>query len=45
MTPEQLAALKSDPVLRARLAKKMALDCFRNTVLEDQFAAASEYRE
>jgi hypothetical protein len=35
MTPKQLAELKNDPTLRARLAKLMARDCFRNTILED----------
>src|SRR5712671_6804988 len=35
MTPEQLAELKTDAILRKRLAKKMAHDCFRNTELED----------
>ncbi|ANV99355.1 hypothetical protein [Bradyrhizobium icense] len=35
MTPEQLAELKTDAILRARLAKLMARDCFRNTMLED----------
>jgi hypothetical protein len=35
MTPEQLADLKDDATLRKRLAKLIARDCFRNTVLED----------
>jgi len=35
MTPDQLAELKNDATLRARLAKRMARDCFRNTILED----------
>lgn len=35
MTPEQLAELKNDATLRKRLAKRMARDCFRNTILED----------
>jgi hypothetical protein len=35
MTPKQLAALKSDELVRKRLAKLMALTCFRNTELED----------
>jgi hypothetical protein len=35
MTPDQLAELKTDATLRKRLAKKMAHDCFRNTILED----------
>src|SRR5262249_20400945 len=39
MTPEQLAELKTDAILRKRLAKKMAHDCFRNTKLEDMHAA------
>jgi hypothetical protein len=39
MTPDQLADLKNDATLRKRLAKKMAHDCFRNTILEDLHAA------
>ena len=35
MTPEQLADLKDDTILRKRLAKLIARDCFRNTILED----------
>jgi hypothetical protein len=35
MTPDQLAELKDNATLRKRLAKLMARDCFRNTVLED----------
>jgi hypothetical protein len=35
MTPDQLGELKDDATLRARLAKRMARDCFRNTILED----------
>ena len=35
MTPEQLAELKDNELLLKRLAKLMALKCFRNTVLED----------
>src|SRR5215813_10616238 len=35
MQPEQLAQLKGDEVLRKRLAKIMARDCFRNTKLEE----------
>ena len=35
MTPEQLEDLKDDATLRKRLAKLIARDCFRNTVLED----------
>jgi hypothetical protein len=40
MTPEQLAAIKSNDDLRKRMAKWMAHDCFRNTgELEDMHAA------
>lgn len=39
MTPSQLAELKSNEVVRKRLAKRMAHDCFRNTKLEDLHAA------
>ena len=35
MHPEQLAELKTNETLRKRLAKLMALQCFRNTKLED----------
>jgi hypothetical protein len=35
MTPDQFAELKQDATLRKRLAKRMARDCFRNTILED----------
>jgi hypothetical protein len=35
MTPKQLAELKRDELVRKRLAKLMALTCFRNTKLED----------
>jgi len=35
MTPEQFAELKTNDALRKRLAKLMALQCFRNTKLED----------
>jgi hypothetical protein len=38
MRPEQLAELKSNETLRKRLAKLMALQCFRNTKLEDLHA-------
>ena len=38
MTPDQLAELKNNPTLRARLAKRIARDCFRNTILEDYHA-------
>ena len=40
MNPDQLAELKSNEVVRKRLAKLMARDCFRNsTKLEDIHAA------
>jgi hypothetical protein len=35
MQPEQLAELKSNEVLRKRLAKLMAQFCFRNTKIEE----------
>jgi hypothetical protein len=35
MTPDQLAEVANNEVLRGRLAKLMARSCFRNTVLED----------
>jgi hypothetical protein len=35
MTPKQLAELKNDELVRKRLAKLLALTCFRNTRLED----------
>jgi len=35
MTPGQLTELASDDVLRGRLAKMMALECFRSSKLED----------
>jgi hypothetical protein len=35
MNPDQLAELKTNVALRKRLAKRMARDCFRNTILED----------
>src|SRR5262245_54505144 len=35
MTPEQLAELKNNEVVRKRLAKMMASHCFRNSILED----------
>jgi hypothetical protein len=41
MTPKQLAELKRDELLRKRLAKLMALTCFRNTELENLHAGAS----
>jgi hypothetical protein len=42
MTPEQLADLKNDVVLRKRLAKKMAHDCFRNTKELENIHAANQ---
>lgn len=41
MTPKQLAELKSNELVRKRLAKLLALTCFRNTVLEDFHAGTS----
>jgi hypothetical protein len=35
MTPEQLAELKSNELVRKRIAKLMASQCFRNSMLED----------
>jgi len=35
MTPDQLIELKSNPDLRAHLVKFVALECFRNSKLED----------
>jgi len=35
MTPDQLIELKSNPVLRAHLVKFVALECFRNSKLEE----------
>ncbi len=35
MNPDQLAELTRNDALRGRLAKLMALECFRNTILED----------
>lgn len=35
MTPDQLLELKNNPTLRLRLAKFFALECFRNSKLED----------
>jgi len=35
MTPEQLVELKSKTVLRTRLAKFVALECLRNSKLDD----------
>jgi len=40
MNPDQLAELKNDVIVRKRLAKLMAPDCFRNsTKLGDMHAA------
>jgi hypothetical protein len=40
MAPEQFAELRNDAILRKRLAKKLAHDCFRNTKkLEGMHAA------
>ena len=38
MTPKQLSELKKNEVVRKRLAKLMALHCFRNTLLENLHA-------
>jgi hypothetical protein len=35
MTPDQLIELKSNPVHRAHLVKFIALECFRNSQLEE----------
>ena len=35
MTPDQLIELKSNPDLRAHLVKFVALECLRNSKLED----------
>src|SRR5216683_2470815 len=35
MTPDQLIELKSNPDFRAHLVKFVALQCFRNSKLED----------
>lgn len=35
MRPEQIEELQSNELLRKRLAKAMAVQCFRNTKLED----------
>ena len=37
MTPDQVGELASDNVLRGRLAKLMALECFRNTMALEDF--------
>jgi hypothetical protein len=39
MTPEQLAQLKRNAILRNRLAKLMARDCFRNIDTFEDFHA------
>jgi len=41
MTTDQLIELKSNPVLRGRLAKFFALQCFRNSKLEDLHTGTS----
>jgi hypothetical protein len=38
MSPDQLTELTSNEVLRGRLAKLMALECFRNSRLEELHA-------
>lgn len=38
MTPKQLTLLKRDELVRKRLAKFVALNCFRNTELESLHA-------
>jgi hypothetical protein len=38
MTPEQLTEIAHNEVLRGRLAKLMALECFRNSELENLHA-------
>jgi hypothetical protein len=38
MTPDQLAEIAHNEVLRGRLAKIMALECFRNSELENLHA-------
>jgi hypothetical protein len=45
MTPEQLIELKSNPVLRGHLAKFIALECFRNSKLEDLHIGKSPMSE
>jgi hypothetical protein len=45
MTPDQLVELKSNPVLRQRLAKFLALECFRNSKLEDLHIGRSPMTE
>jgi hypothetical protein len=45
MTPEQLTELKTDAILRKRLAKKMAHDCFRNTQKLENMHAANRFTD
>jgi hypothetical protein len=42
MTPDQLAELKDNAILRKRLAKRMARDCFRNTEKLENLHAAGQ---
>jgi hypothetical protein len=35
MHPDQLSEIKNNPVVRKRLAKLLASQCFRNSMLED----------
>jgi ligand-binding SRPBCC domain-containing protein len=41
MRPKQLTLLKNDDILRKRLAKVLARECFRNTKLEDFHAGTT----
>ena len=41
MNPEQFAELKSNEVVRKRLAKLIASQCFRNSILEEFHAGTS----
>jgi hypothetical protein len=41
MTSDQLIDLKSNPVLRRHLAKFIALECFRNSNLEERHTGKS----
>jgi hypothetical protein len=45
MTPDQLAQLKDNAILRKRLAKKMAHDCFRNTKELENMHAAGKFSD
>ena len=45
MRGEQLTLLRNDEILRKRLAKAMALECFRNTKLEDFHAGTTPSSE